>query len=116
MNVVPLPTIKTYYVPCNKDSIIIEIPHNYSEIDRENLPKPYLDLDNYVGYIVCPKCKNRLLIDSLESCLNYRSLYLLAKQEQMDQRITQLEYAPPPQGGTEFNEILKEAKDAGDFT
>lgn len=70
MNYLPIQTVKTYYVPCNRDRITIEVPYNYPEIKIDSLK------------IACPKCDNMLLVDALESELNYRSLYLLAKYEE----------------------------------
>lgn len=119
MNIIPLGK-KCYYVVCHVDNIAIEIPADSSEIKKSSTKSIYYTLleskRGYIGYINCPNCGAILIINSRDSDKYYRSMYVSARQEQSEKRITQIEYSPPPQGGSTFNEILREAVQAGDFT
>ena len=119
------------YTICSKNSLIIKIP-----ID---------DTNNYrvgCGYYLysCPHCNaghylfpgydpgsgkdgiqivfnSRLvLLETTVSSLKNENLYLRQQMEQMDKRLTTMEYHPPVTGGTEFHNLINEAKEAGDFS
>ena len=57
-----------------------------------------------------------VLLKNTVSILKKENLHLRQQMEQMDKRLTTMEYHPPVNGGTEFHNLINEAKEAGDFS
>ena len=55
------------------------------------------------------------MFDHLEAKLEKYKSRIIQLEEQLDKRLSILEYAPPGQGGPKFQEIIQEAREAGDF-
>ena len=113
MNIISLKNLNLpYYGCCAKDQLMFEVPTDSPEIKI----RPH-----YIRYVICPECKQEC---QLTRCREEEPRYGFGPSVEMitfirsflaEKRITQLEYAPPPNGGNKFQEILNEAKEAGDF-
>ena len=114
MNVISLKTLSLpYYAYCCSDKLIFEVPRNSPEI--------IISPDRYaVKFVICPECKKKCILEESKvpnfafSDSNYK-MFEYMRSLFLEKRVTELEYAPPTNGGTQFQQILKEAKDAGDF-
>lgn len=113
MNYVNYPE-QVYYASCEKDKIIVEIPLNSQDIVWGE--EKFDSIETIIGKVKCPKCSNTLNILSFKCNMILRPLYHLQKLKELERRISELEYSPPPEGGNKFRELMDEAKKAGDFS
>ena len=133
MEIIKIPTGKLYTI-CSKNSLIIKIPihdtNNYRISHGYYLYScPHCNLDHYLFPDHDPNTglsqinlvfKSRLVIlENTVSKLQKENLYLhqqIERIDQIDKRLTTMEYHPPVTGGTEFHNLINEAKEAGDFS
>lgn len=108
------------YTYCYKDNIVVRAQESYSGIYQNGGIGPACQMT--LGFINCPQCQNQLAFGSKDT-KGYERLFTRTKMDELETmilnletRITQIEYSPPPSGGPKFKDIYNEAKEAGDFS
>ena len=133
METIKIPTGNLYTI-CYKNSLITKIPIDHTNNYRVShgfylYSCPHCNLDHYLEkeYDLNIGMSQRQLVfssrlvilENTVSKLQKENLYLrqqIERIDQIDKRLTTMEYHPPVTGGTEFHNLINEAKEAGDFS
>ena len=129
METIKIPTGNLYTV-CYKNSLIIKIPIDHTNNYRVShgfylYSCPHCNSDHYLLKEIVTTGMNEIqllfssqliILENTVSKLEKENLYLRQQMEQMDKRLTTMEYHPPVTGGSEFHNLINEAKEAGDFS